>query len=144
MTQTSHGNRVARGDEAPVDGCADLLRESLLACLVAAIDCSGLPRKAIAADAGLSEAQLSKVLAGVQGLPPDFIDRLPRHVRVDFLRRLAVRDGVLVRDFEPWEAQVEVIEAADELCRRLLRLRAIRCQALADLESPPREVRRVA
>ena len=152
MSEGRHGDRVALADPPAATDCADLPRDSMLACLTAAIDCSGLPRKAIAIDCGLSEQQLSKTLGGLQGLPPDFLDRLPRAIRVDFLRRLAVRDGAVLRDVEPWEAQAEVIEAADELCRRLFLLRAVRCRAVtyggansADhARSAGREGRRVA
>ena len=59
-----------------------------LGCLNAAIDASGVPRKALAADCGLSDAQFSRLTSGVQGFPVSLLDRLPKPITSDFLRRM--------------------------------------------------------
>ena len=94
--------------------CSEL-RPGILACLAEAIDRAPVPRKVLADDAALTEQQLSKVLAGAQGIPAGLFDSLPLPVLVDFLRRYGLPRGIDVRELEPAELTEQVIEAARHL-----------------------------
>ena len=64
-------------------------KSAAVACLEAAIAARGVPRKVLADQAGMSEANFSKVANGRQGDLFDLVYALPADLRADFFCRLA-------------------------------------------------------
>lgn len=94
LLTASEGNYRApafHGDAASVQPAPALesSRNSLSrTCLVAAVDHSGVPRKQLADEIGMSESQFSKTLGGLPG--GDFCtvaDRIRESIRLDYARR---------------------------------------------------------
>ncbi len=67
-----------------------------LRCLVEALDASGQPRKAIAAELGITEVTLSKMTGGLQAFALDLLDGLPLTVVTDWLKRWGKQQGFSV------------------------------------------------
>jgi hypothetical protein len=57
-----------------------------------AINQSGVQRKVLATDCGLSESQFSRLTSGAQGFPIPLLDKLPDAIRADWLNRMESRD----------------------------------------------------
>lgn len=84
-----------------------------LAQMNAAIDRSGIQRKVLAADLGLSESQFSRLTSGVQGFPIALLDRLPASIVLDYLDRMAHERGAHVeREDAAVMAATRLVEAA--------------------------------
>lgn len=92
-------------------------RSDFLACLTEAIDAYTPGRKVITAEAGISEAVLSKTLSGMQGIPADLLDHLPLAVKFDLMKRWGRADGIEVREIETSEINGQMVEAAREILR---------------------------
>jgi hypothetical protein len=112
----SHGLNVApiRQTDPPV---ASHGNTSFVSCLTAAIDGSLLGRKAVAADAGLNDQALSKILAGTWGIPTALVDSLDDDTFLDLMKRLGRGRGIEVRMLEPQEINEQLLEAASRLTR---------------------------
>jgi hypothetical protein len=83
-----------------------------LAALTEAIDASLTGRKVIAADGGMNEKALSKILAGAWGVPTELLDSLDNATLLDWLRRWGRRRGFEVREIDPAELNAQLAEAA--------------------------------
>lgn len=128
MPNASHATVLAPScdDDEPI---ATDRNSTALGCLTTAVDRSFLPRKVIAADSELTEQTLSKVLAGVQGIPGGLIDALPDDAFEGFVKQLGATRGLLVRKLAPPEINEQLVAAAQQLVR-IASLASIRGRAV--------------
>lgn len=112
----NHGKNCSASFPAPLP-IENASPSDFLACLTQAIDASATGRKVIAADAGMDEAGLSKVLSGMWGVPGKLLNHLPLAVKFDLMQRWGRPDGIEVREIEPAEINGQLVELAREILR---------------------------
>lgn len=105
-----------------VESRGNEVAEVAVRCLNAAIDESGVPRKALAREAGISEAQFSKL---VRSAALDLVDRLPDEIVTAWLDRMGHQRGFEVRVLAPERLDAEVLNLLEQLTT-VLRLRKVR------------------
>lgn len=116
VATATHGNNCAIGCDRQGPIATDRNSEAI-ACLAGAIDASPGGRKGAAIDAGMPESTLSKILAGVQGVPSKLLDTLDPSTLADFMTRLGADRGIEVRLRETSELSAHVREALLDLHR---------------------------
>lgn len=90
-----------------------------VACLLAALDESGIPRKVFASDLGLTEPELSKALSS-QRFDIRWLDELPPVVALDWFTRYARQKfGAHVRLPEPEDLFAHVLAQIGTLTKQV-------------------------
>jgi hypothetical protein len=116
VPSATHGNNLSQTFDVPLP-IESQRNSDFLACLTQAIDASSVGRKVIVADAGLTEAALSKTLSGMQGVPGSLLDHLPLATKFDLMKRWGRPDGIEVREIETSEINGQMVDAAREILR---------------------------
>lgn len=116
MSRTVAAAAAAREDNDLVTSCQPVARP----CLHDAVNQSGVARKVLACEiCGGDEPLLSKKMAGgPTGRPFDLddLDRLPREVLIDWLKRMCVASGLTPpRELELHEISERILNQADAI-----------------------------
>lgn len=133
MSLTVASARTTTEDKKVVGSCHRPSR----AALQAVIDRSDIQRKVMAAEvcAG-DESMFSKKVAGAVGRTFDLddLDRLPRAIRVEWLQRMCVADGLTApRELDAAELSEQLLTRVDELASLAKLARVITKQAKAGM-----------